>query len=102
MMELPSVGHTTVGNEGVIASDDSTLASDIRQPWVANWRFALAVLLVARSAAVFAVAFRWALAYVLRQVAGTTDVVSAMIHAPIWARLARACHPGIGVPGGGL
>jgi CIC family chloride channel protein len=84
----------------VVAPASSAVAEDARacgddekppivhEPWGASWRFGLGVLLVALSAATFAVAFRWGLAFVLHQVAGTADVVSAMNRAPLWARLA--------------
>jgi CIC family chloride channel protein len=49
--------------------------------------FLLGVLCVAVGAAAFAIAFRSALAASLAAVAGTTDVVSAMRRAPLWARL---------------
>jgi hypothetical protein len=63
----------------------------LREPGGTSGRFGLGVLLVALSAATFAVAFRWALAFVLDQVAGTSDIVSAMGRAPLWARL--VCPP---------
>ncbi len=52
-----------------------------------GWRFALGLTLVALSAAAFAIAFRAALAYVLRAAADAPDVVSAMKQAPLWMRL---------------
>ncbi len=55
-------------------------------------RFALAVLLVATLASVFAVGFRSALTFLLSRVAHAHDVVSAMRAAPLWARvLLPAC-----------
>jgi chloride channel protein, CIC family len=53
----------------------------------ASWRLGLGVVLVAFSAAGFAALFRSGLAVVLHQVAGATDVVSAMRSLPWWARL---------------
>jgi CIC family chloride channel protein len=50
--------------------------------------FGLGVLLVAVGAAAFAIAFRSALGASIDAVAGTSDVVSAMRRAPLWARLA--------------
>lgn len=51
-------------------------------------RFALGVVAVALLAAVFAVAFRFALGWAIRQASGQGDVVAAMRAAPVWARLA--------------
>jgi CIC family chloride channel protein len=78
---------------------DSTVA---RESWSAKWRFGLGVLLVAISAAAFAVAFRWALAFATHQIAGTADVVSAMTRAPWWARLALPAIGGLLAGGLGL
>jgi len=50
-------------------------------------RFALGVVGVALLAAAFAVAFRAALSFAMRELAGASDVVSAMSAAPLWARL---------------
>ncbi|HEY7697740.1 MAG TPA: chloride channel protein [Vicinamibacteria bacterium] len=52
-----------------------------------SWRFVLGVTLVALSAAAFAIAFRSALAFVLRSLADAPDVVSAMKQAPLAVRL---------------
>ncbi len=52
------------------------------------WRFALGVVLVALTAAAFAVAFRLTILFALEGVSGARDVVSAMARAPAWARLA--------------
>ncbi len=50
-------------------------------------RFAVGVMLVAASAAAFAIAFRGLLAVPLHALADADDVVTAMSHAPIWARI---------------
>lgn len=55
--------------------------------WFARSRFAVGVVVVAVAAAAFAVGFRASLAFVLRQLSGAGDVVSAMRGAPLWARL---------------
>jgi chloride channel protein, CIC family len=56
-------------------------------PPAAGWRFALSVVLVAASAAAFAIAFHFVLALVISSSTGATDVVSAMKAAPRWARV---------------
>ena len=56
--------------------------------WVTRSRFGLAVVLVAVLAAAFAVGFRLALGFAMREVAGAGDVVTAMRAAPLWARVA--------------
>lgn len=58
-----------------------------RNAWLERWQFALGILLVALSAAIFAIAFRRAIGLLLRQVAHADDVVAAMRGAPLWARL---------------
>jgi chloride channel protein, CIC family len=63
-----------------------------------RWRFALGVGAVAVLAAVFAVGFRAALAFLLRDVLGAADVVSAMRAAPPWVRL---LSPALGGLAGG-
>ena len=70
-----------------MANSQAQTASSMR------WRFGLGLLIVALSAAAFAVAFRWSLSAALRRVAGVGDVVSAMRRAPMWARLVL---PGVG------
>jgi CIC family chloride channel protein len=49
-------------------------------------RFALGLILVALSAAAFAIAFRASLAFVLRAFADSPDVVTAMKQLPFWPR----------------
>jgi CIC family chloride channel protein len=78
--------------ENGIAIGDDTRAPDTG-PW--SFRFALSVLLVALSAAAFAIAFRWALSLVFHQFAGTADVVSAMRRAPLWMRLTLPAAGGL-------
>lgn len=63
--------------------------------WAASVRFGLGVVLVAVAAAAFAAAFRSALALALHRAAGTSDVVSAMLVAPRWARLALPATGGL-------
>jgi chloride channel protein, CIC family len=60
-----------------------------------DWRFGLGVVLVAAAAAAFAVMFRSALAFALQHATGTADVVSAMVQAPWWARLASPAIGGL-------
>src|SRR5262245_30050196 len=62
----------------------------------------LAVLLVAVLAAAFAVGFRLALAWVMREGAGAADVVSAMRAAPVWARIAVPALGGLAAGALGL
>jgi CIC family chloride channel protein len=50
-------------------------------------RFALGLILVALSAAAFAIAFRASLAFVMREFADSPDVVTAMKQSPFWLRL---------------
>jgi chloride channel protein, CIC family len=68
----------------------------------AGWRLGLGVVLVAVVAAGFAALFRVGLGFALYQVAGTTDVVSAMRHAPAWARLLCPAIGGLLAGGVGL
>ena len=63
------------------------------EPRPQAWRFILGVILVALIAGAFAAAFRAALTSALHAIAGASDVVSAMKHAPLWARFAL---PGFG------
>jgi CIC family chloride channel protein len=49
---------------------------------------ALAVVIVALVASAFAVTFRTALTLAVEATAGAADVVSAMVRAPVWARVA--------------
>jgi CIC family chloride channel protein len=58
-----------------------------RKSWLERSRFSIGVLLVAVLAAAFAVGFRFSLGFVLRQLTGAGDVVSAMHAAPLWARV---------------
>jgi len=51
------------------------------------WRLGFGVVLVAMVAAGFAALFRAGLTFALHEAANATDVVSAMRHAPWWARL---------------
>jgi CIC family chloride channel protein len=57
------------------------------EAWSERSRFASGIVLVALSAAVFAIAFRAAIGFVLHRMAGTGDVVTAMRGAPLWVRL---------------
>jgi CIC family chloride channel protein len=59
-----------------------------QEPFGQLWRLALGVVLVALAAALFAIAFRAGIAFVLERALGATDVVSAMRALPIGARLA--------------
>ncbi len=61
----------------------------------AGWRLALGLVLVALSAAAFAVVFRAGLALALERASGTADVVSAMTRAPWWVRLASPAIGGL-------
>lgn len=70
------------------APKQRTSGADTRQRSHNSPRFALGVALVAISAALFAIAFRWLLSTVVFAVAGTHDVVSAMRAAPMWSRMA--------------
>jgi CIC family chloride channel protein len=58
-------------------------------------RFALGLVLVALSAAAFAIAFRAALAFALRAFADAPDVVSAMRGLPPWLRLVSPALGGL-------
>lgn len=58
-------------------------------------RFALGLVLVALMAAAFAILFRAALAFVLREFADVPDVVSAMRRLPIWLRLVSPALGGL-------
>lgn len=83
-----------IKREPLAVSDDSGASDEnadrvvVPESWSAGWRFGLGVVLVALSAAAFAIVFRWALAFALHRVAGTLDVVSAMSRAPVPMRLA--------------
>ncbi len=71
---------------GLGAGDGDGLGSG-RRDGLGAARFAVGVVLVGLFAALFAVAFRGALAWALGAVAGTSNVVAAMTAAPWWARL---------------
>jgi CIC family chloride channel protein len=60
-----------------------------------TWRLGIGVVLVALSAAAFAILFRWRLGAVLRLVANVDDVVTAMRHAPPWVRLTAPALGGL-------
>lgn len=55
--------------------------------WVTRSRFGIAVVLVAVLAAAFAVGFRLALAWAMREAGGASDVVTLMREAPLWVRV---------------
>lgn len=65
----------------------------------AGLRFVVGLLLVALSAAAFAVAFHWTLGFVVQRLAGVSDVVAAMRQAPWWQRL---FYPALGGLAAGL
>ncbi len=70
-----------------------------RSPGGSALGYAVALVVVALGAALFAVAFRALLAWSYRAASGAADVVTAFERAPVWLRLVL---PGVGGLGAGL
>lgn len=83
MTDRPSESRATDGGAATNRdSPDSTHGSPL---W--NGRLAVGLILVAMSAATFAVGFRAALGFAAQTFGATTDIVSAMKRLPPWARV---------------
>ena len=95
---LPGIGHVS-GSLNLGALEDVRAARCLLS---AGLRLGFGVVLVALVAAGFAALFRLGLGFALHHVAGTTDVVSAMRHAPVWARLLCPACGGLLAGGVGL
>lgn len=90
MTDQPSESRST--DCGAAMNEDLT---DINGSPLWSWRLAVGLILVALTAALFAVGFRAALGFVTQTFGAATDVVSAMKRLPAWARVVLPAGGGL-------